>query len=74
MGNTNNCCGNRTNKFDGFGISNKGALDEHFEMFKRDLTDKYDFYRIDFSTFSGATEANILTLKDNSRRSPPVLL
>ena len=72
MGNAN-CCGNRTNQLDGFGIRG-GERDDHLEMFKNDLLDKYDFYRIDFSTFSGATEAIVLTLKGNTRRSPPVLL
>ena len=73
MGNTNACCGNRSNKLDSFGISNTGEQN-HYEMFRHDLLDKYDFYRIDFSTFSGATEALVLTLKNNAKRSPPILL
>ena len=57
-----------------FGISNNRDQDDHNERFRQDLLEKYDFYRIDFSTFSGTAESKVLMLKNNSKRSPPILI
>ena len=69
-----NCCTQRAGGVNGdqtpFNQSGITPLDD--SKFRQDLYDKYQFHRVDFSTFGGETEAAILVEK-NSNKSHPIL-
>ena len=75
----NNCCAVRSGNMegaDGMSFHDEGTITPLEESkFRQNLLDKYKFCRVDFSTFGGETEGNILIEKEGSiARSKPILI